>query len=402
MRVNWELNIGLYRAIYHLIFFPLIFIFALPFVVFIRILRPFYLIRVGVINNGIFGHFTFEPEYYLSKKVKSKTVSLDLFYFYSLKSVNKQWVKMVKRNIHVNLFVRYIYKVNNLFPGGEIHVVNIVDSGARDTNNLFHDVKQQIKLLSDEELYAEVCLKELGFKKDDKFVCIISRDSAYKDKINPKRSWSYHNYRDSDIDNYKDAAFQLADMGYFVFRIGSIVEKEFNVAHDRVIDYASSNVRSDLLDIYLVSKCAFIIIGESGLSSLAMTFRVPIAFVNLSAIEYVLSSNINIISIPKKMWLRKEERYLSFDEIFKKGIGRFLHNDQYEELGIDLIENTPKEIIEIAMEMHASINGVSRVSMEDEVLQRKFWSLLPKSELHGYPILARIGSSYLKNNQNLL
>jgi putative glycosyltransferase (TIGR04372 family) len=370
--------------------------------VFIRILRPFYLIRVGVIHNAPFGYFTFEPEYYLSKKVKSKTVSLDLFYFHSLKSVNRQWVKMVKRNIHVNLFVRYVYKVNNLFPGSECHVVNVVDSGSRDTNNLFHDVKQQIKLLSDEELYAEECLKEFGFKKDDKFVCIICRDSAYKDKINSRRDWSYHNYRDSDIDNYKDAALQLADMGYFVFRIGSIVEKEFNVDHDRVIDYSSSNVRSDLLDIYLVSKCAFIIIGESGLSSLAMTFRVPIAFVNLSAIEYVLSSNTNIISIPKKMWLRKEERYLSFDEIFKKGIGRFVHNDQYEELGIDLIENTPKEIIEIAMEMHASISGVSRVSMEDEVLQRKFWSLLPKSELHGYPILARIGSSYLKNNQNLL
>ena len=403
MNMNYpQLNIGLYQVIYYLIFFPLIFIFALPFVVFIRILRPFFLIRVGVINNGVFGHFTFEPEYYLSKKVKSKTASLDLFFFRSLKSPNRQWVKMVKRNIHVNLFVRYLYKVNNLFPGGEHHVVNIVDSGSRDTNNLFHDVKQQIKLLSDEELYAEECLKEFGFKKNDKFVCIIARDSAYKDKINSRRDWSYHNYRDSDIDNYKDAAFQLANLGYFVFRIGNIVEKEFNVDHNRVIDYASSNVRSDLLDIYLVSKCAFIINGESGISSLAMSCRVPIAFVNLSAIEYILTSNTNIISIPKKMWLRKEERYLSFDEIFKKGIGRFLHSDEYEELGIDLIENTPKEISELAMEMHASISGVSRVTMEDEVLQKKFWSLLPKSELHGYPILARIGSSYLKNNQNLL
>ena len=102
------------------------------------------------------------------------------------------------------------------------------------------------------------------------------------------------------------------------------------------------------------------------------------------------------------MWLRKEERCLSFDEIFKKGIGRFLESKKYEELGIDLIENTPKEITEVAMEMHASLNGTFRVSMEDEELQRKFWSLLPKSELHYYPIAARIGSSYLKNNQNLL
>ena len=122
----------------------------------------------------------------------------------------------------------------------------------------------------------------------------------------------------------KDAAFQLADMGYFVFRIGAIVDKKFDVDHEKIIDYATSSIRSDLLDIYLVSKCTFILIGESGLSSLATSFRVPIAFVNLSAVEYILSHNSRIISIPKKMWLRREERYLRFDEIFNQGIGRFL------------------------------------------------------------------------------
>ena len=294
------MNISLRRSIYYLILFPIAFIVALPIVIFIRLLRPLYLIRFGFITNGIFGHFTFEPEYYLCKKVKSKTISLDLFYFQSLKSVNKQWEKMVKRSIHVTPFIRFLYQVNNLFPWGEHHVVNIMDSGSRDTNNIFHDFNQQIKLLSNEESYAEECLKEFGFKKDDKFVCLISRDSSYKSKIDPKVNWSYHNYRDSDINNYKEAALKLADMGYFVFRIGAVVEKEFNVDHDRVIDYASSNVKSDLLDIFLISKCAFIIIGESGISSLAMTFRVPIAFVNLSAIEYVLTSNTNIISILKK------------------------------------------------------------------------------------------------------
>ena len=102
------------------------------------------------------------------------------------------------------------------------------------------------------------------------------------------------------------------------------------------------------------------------------------------------------------MWLRQEERYLGFDEIFKKGIGRFLKSQYYEKFGIDLIENTPEEITDVAMEMHERLSGTWKTSMEEQVLQSKFWSLLPKSELHGYPILARIGSSYLKNNQNLL
>ena len=393
--------ISKYRILY-LLLFPLSLVFTLPIVIIIRILRPFYLIRIGLINNGIFGHFTFEPEYYLSNKVKSKTHSLDLFFFRSIRSVNRQWVRMVKRNIHVYPVVRFIYDTNNLLPGGRHHVVDIIDSGARDINNVFHVVDQQIKLLSDEELYAEECLKKFGFNKDDKFICIISRDDAYKRKINSKRDWSYHNYRDSDIDNYKEAATQLAEIGYFVFRIGAFEKKEFDVDHEKVIDYSSSDIRSDLLDIYLVSKCTFIIIGESGISSLAMSFRVPIVFVNLSAIEYILTSNTNIISIPKKMWLRQEERYLDFDEIFKKGIGRFLKSQYYEEFGIDLIENTPEEITDVAMEMHERLSGTWRTSMEEQVLQSKFWSLLPKSELHGNQILSRVGTNYLEKYQKLL
>ena len=393
--------ISKYRILY-LLLFLLSLVFTLPIIIIIRTLRPFYLIRVGVIHNGIFGHFTFEPEYYLSNKVKSRIHSLDLFFFRSLRSVNSQWAKMVKRNIHVYPVVRFIYDANNLLPGGKHHVVHIMDSGSRDTNNVFHEVDQQIKLLSDEELYAEECLKEFGFKKDDKFVCIISRDNAYKDKINPKKNWSYHNYRDSNIDNYKDAALQLADMGYFVFRIGSIVEKEFDVDHDKVIDYSSSNVKSDLLDIYLVSKCTFLLVGESGISSLAMSFRVPIVFVNLSAIEYIFTFNTNIISIAKKMWLRQDERYLGFDEIFKKGIGRFLLSQNYEEFGIDLIENTPEEITDVAIEMHERLSGTWRTSMEEQVLQSKFWSLLPKSELHGDKVLSRVGTNYLEKYQKLL
>jgi len=168
------MNTSIFRIIYYLILLPMAFIFVLPVVIIIRVLRPFYLVRIGFINNGIFGHFTFEPEYYLSKKIQSKTNSLDLFFFYSIKSVNRQWEKMVKRNIHVFPFVRFIYHVNFLFPGSKHHIVNVVDSGSRDTKNVFHEVNQQIKLLRDEELLAEECLKEFGFKNNNKFVCIVS------------------------------------------------------------------------------------------------------------------------------------------------------------------------------------------------------------------------------------
>ena len=102
------------------------------------------------------------------------------------------------------------------------------------------------------------------------------------------------------------------------------------------------------------------------------------------------------------MWLRQEKRYLCFDEIFSHGVGRFLHSQKYEELGIDLIENTPEEITDIAIELHERLNGNWKDTLEEKVLQEKFWSLLPKSELHGNKLLSRVGANYLKKYQNLI
>ena len=138
------------------------------------------------------------------------------------------------------------------------------------------------------------------------------------------------------------------------------------------------------------------------MSSLAMAFRTPIVFVNLSAIEYILTSNQNIISIPKKLWLKNESRYLTFNEIFNNGIGRFLKSKKYEEFGIELVENTPEEILDVAIEMHERLNGNWKDMQDERVLQEKFWDLFPKSDLHNHELLSRIGAKFLIDNKYLL
>ena len=78
----------------------------------------------------------------------------------------------------------------------------------------------------------------------------------------------------------------------------------------------------------------------------------------------------------------------------------------HESKDILLIENTPEEIRDVAIEMHERINGTWQLHDDDELLQQKFWEIFPVDAvdikkgvpLHGL-IHSRFGASFLRNNQ---
>ena len=70
-------------------------------------------------------------------------------------------------------------------------------------------------------------------------------------------------------------------------------------------------------------------------------------------------------------------------------------------MGITLVENTPDEIRDVVIEMEERLKGTWKTTKEDEILQRKFWSLYKSSELHG-KIYSRIGADFLRTYQALL
>lgn len=390
------------RAITLLIFLPL-YPIALPFVVFSRFIKPFIQIRYGRIRSDVIGHLAFATEYYLSERHVDQSRTLDYFYYESPELPNKHLPIMYKRVMKIHPFIRYCDHVNRLLPGSEQHHVNLYDSPCRDTRNIFMRTPCHIKFTNEEIDKGERYLKKTGLKADQNYVCMIARDTAYKNIYQNfiNMDWSYHSYRNSDINNYVKAAESLTKENYFVFRIGKGVNGKIETINNKIIDYSNTEDRNDFLDIYLSANCSFFLVGESGLSTVPNVYRVPIVFVNFASIEYVYSWNSNIITIFKKYWLKEEKRFMTFKEIYNSGAGRFLLTEQYEKLGIELIENTPDEILDVSMEMHHRLNNTWETTEEDEVLQKMFWDHLPKSELHG-EIFASIGAAFLRQNRELL
>jgi putative glycosyltransferase (TIGR04372 family) len=103
-------------------------------------------------------------------------------------------------------------------------------------------------------------------------------------------------------------------------------------------------------------------------------------------------------------------RELSFPEILARNVELCSATSDYETKGVDLIENTPEEIRDAAVEMAERLNETWQEHSDDEALQQRFWKIFPTdaidaqkkgNPLHG-EIRARFGATFLRNNPEWL
>ena len=92
---------------------------------------------------------------------------------------------------------------------------------------------------------------------------------------------------------------------------------------------------------------------------------------------------------------------MTVEEILESGAGRYLRTQKYENHGIEVLENTPEEIREVVVEMDERLKGTWETTEEDEVLQKRFWSIFGTSGLHGV-FRSRIGADFLRQHPKLL
>jgi len=375
----------------------------LPVLVVVRLLRPVVLVRFGPLRADRIGDFTFHTEVFLCGRDLGfyGRRTLDLFYCRSRIS-NHFLKKMWQRTIHIYPVAGWLDRLNKWVPGGKAHEIPISQQPYqnRDMKGVLAKVGPHLSFTSEEEDQGQAELQEIGIAPETPFVCFIARDSAYLDEVFPQIEWSYQGYRDASIQNYVQAAENLADRGYYSLRMGAAVEEKLNSTNPLVIDYANYH-RTEFLDMYLGSRCKFLITNDCGYVNIPQIFRRPIVWTNMSAMEVVHTWLPNQIFILKKLWYEKDQRFLTFPEILDSGIGRLQGSDKYQELGITLVENTPEEISAVSLEMDDRLNGTWNETEEDEELQRRFWKLYASSEQHG-KIVSRICAEFLRQNQDLL
>ena len=187
----------------------------------------------------------------------------------------------------------------------------ISDSGKR-----FHK-----PIISKSSNFKKLC-NQIGIKSK-KYICIYSRDSAYLSSRFPSHDYSYHNYRNSDINNLKSLSIYAArDLGYDVIRMGSKVNTKIDWTIDenvKIIDYPNSKIQNAINDIDLLSGCQIYISNGGGPESVVMAARRNFIRINVVPIGDELGFNFGLW-IPKLVRRISDKKILNLIEICEFGL----------------------------------------------------------------------------------
>jgi len=398
-----------------IIYLPAIILITLYFHLFhskkiVRLL-PINFSRIG----GIYQFFWYQ-KYKNVKKIDYNY--LDIFFIGEDFKHNKFWVKIWKRSFNIQKFTSFwkIYyllkkKINYQF-NKSIELYSFFQNPhlSKKIQNIFKNISkdEEIKISNSKAPSLTFLKKELQigssylnrFKTSEyNYICFHSRDSAYMNSYIPNKDWSYHNHRDSDINNYEKAIKNLNKKGFVCFRTGSETKDKLSFKNEKIIDYANSNDQNDFLDIYLGAKCFMSVYSNCGITVIPELFDRPIVYTNWPDLS-ISAFNSNSLTIFKKYYLRKEKRFLTFREIEKLQITGNISYYNLEKKGIKLIENSSDEINEAVIENYNRLKGVWKENDEAIKLQKKFWSLFPHRFIRSKTF--RIGSNFLLKNSELL
>ena len=391
----------------------LLIMLAAPIVFFIRALRPLLLLRFGVFGADRIGVFAPTAQGYLLKNQREIARPRTADFIGVLGPIsNLQLFKMLTRQVRV-LPGAWLWLMldracqfwtrSSLHHGGTLFSLNDYPQ--------FLNYPALLHFTSSEKLAGKNLLQALGVTSDAPWVCIHNRDAEYLNtklaasKSSPEKSWGYHNYRDFSAKSMVLAAEELTKRGYYVLRMGAVVAEQLISTNPKIVDYASTPLRSDLGDIFLLANCAAYLGSDSGIASVPFIFCRPVIHINwpLSQVA-TLTFQGPLIFITKHLYHRSTKRYLGIREVLDTKLINAGESRVYEEAGVDVVDNTPEEICDLAVELDERLKGTWHPQAQDEQLQLQFWDIFRQHcpPEHVGSVQPRIGAAFLRQHRYLL
>lgn len=355
---------------------------GLLILIFLSIIWPFFKVRFGLINCDRIGHFAANTELYMCNKLYNKCNALDLFYFPREVS-NRQLEKMVKREIIIlpKFIIRPLDLISRKLSLFKNHRAITSSYGDYDVNNLLDKLPAQIRMNTEEIRRGKEILSEMGIAKGSKFICLIVRDNAYVEKRwSNKGTMDYHSHRNIAINSFRKASVELTKKGYYVLRMGSIVNSKFFFPkNNMIIDYANSRFRSDFMDIFLMSHCYFAISTVTGLDAVSFIARKPILFVSSIPIGMYSTSSKKFMNCTRNHFSIQKRSNLTTSEIFKNDLAFSLDKRDFNKKKVILKNYSGEDLKKIVIEMHEYVkNNFRHKNKSDKKLNNQYWKLYKK------------------------
>ncbi len=277
------------------------------------------------------------------------------------------------------------------------------------------DRNQFLSFSKEEETMGEELKIKLGIPADKLFVCLLVRDTAYTKTIFPDSVWDNENFRHADIKSYIPAIEFLIQNGFYVVRMGKLVENALDIGDARLIDYANHPVKSDFMDIYLSAHCFFFISTPCGLDDVPRIFNRPTVATNAILFQekcytpWTFLIPKNIMSMKTQVLVSYQEQYQDYKHFILSGKYTNLRDpimEAWKRKGWFFIDNTPDELLAVVKEALDYMTHSVTETFEIKDLQLQFWKSypteLPSAEASYENVIMRISPYFLKKHYNLL
>jgi putative glycosyltransferase (TIGR04372 family) len=245
----------------------------------------------------------------------------------------------------------------------------------------------------DDRAWSRARFAELGLPAGAWFACVHAREAGFL----PAED-AAHAHRNGDPRALVPAMQEIVRRGGWCVRMGdpSMTPLE---PMPGLIDYAHHPARSARLDVMLCAHARFFVGNTSGLTLVSTAFGVPSALANMippSGLAMLPSD----ISIPKLLRSRAG-RLLPFADVLGGPAANYRFAGAYARAGLEPVENSPEEILELVREMLSRLEGTWNSSPEEDALQARFRRLLRPGH-YGYGSAARVGTDFLRRHRDLL
>ena len=393
-----------------------IILFVPPIIVLLILISKFINFRFGIIRSSRIGHFIANTELYLIEKKlnkKKNPLIIDLLAFDgpdSNKYISSHYKKILKiyPKILIKPFSDFInfFKKNNYIK--KFYIKPLGGGGDRDLNGYLYKFDNSLKFNHKELSFIENDLNKLGLDFNSKFVCLTIRDDAYLKEIYPKGNWD-QSYRNWKISRFLRASESLTKRGYKVLRMGKIVKDNFVSKNPMILDYANSPYRSDVLDVYLHTRCFFTATSGTGIDTASYVSRRPMAWISVPVWGFYNFKNH--FHATKHHKYKNTGKKLTLSEIFENNDGAKIKTAMIDEetyKNVDIDELNEIEIENYLLEVLDILENKFVWSKEDRQLQTEFWNNYKRLiQKHNYGYLhknyeALIGPVFLRNNLQLL
>ena len=300
--------------------------------------------------------FVFNPETNFSNTYLVKKISENY-------NVKNHYIHLIKVQKKLNYLLKYFTNIFSTQPPSILHMT--------EKHNYAQCFDGKSKIFDFNNIENEEglsFLKKHNIKKE-KYICFIVRSAEYYISTNRQEREKSYSYRNVNPENYIPTLEYLIKNGYKIIRMGKGVKTKFPYENKNFIDYATSEDRSDFLDIWLSAHCKFFLSNSTGIAMMPILFNLPIINTNeypgLRSHSWIPKS----IHVPRNV-MDHQGKYLNVKQQIEKNL-HWLNSSQFTYKGLQIvpIENSSEEILKTVIEMENQIKKGFIVSD----LNIKFW-----------------------------